>query len=92
MNVIYKHVIPVDDRKHEVEMGFGDEIVHVEATVTTVSFWFTRNIGMEFRAVPRTFRVIGTGQAYPDGFYRGTAISRGPLGGTLVWHLIEVSS
>lgn len=89
MNIIYKHVIPVDDRDHEVEMGFGDEVVHVMATSVALEFWFTRDIGMEFRAVPRTFRVIGTGQAYPEGWvYRGTAKA---ANGWLIWHLIEVT-
>jgi hypothetical protein len=82
---ILRWSIPVDDKGKAVTAA-GD-VIEVASTITgqAVEFW-TLSMDAD-EAKPRTFRVFGTGQEVPDGwFHRGTA-PRTPTG--LVWHLFE---
>jgi hypothetical protein len=81
---VLRHVIPVDDEEHVVECG---KIVHVDTRqMDVVEIW-----AMETGAVPRTFRVFGTGQPWPteDGPWEPVGTALTPMGGALVWHLGE---
>lgn len=82
-SAIYRHAVPVDDSWHILRLT-GD-ILHVDTrNPRIVEIWALHTDGP---AVPRSFRVYGTGQPLPeDVTYRGTVLTGG---GGLVWHLME---
>lgn len=80
MTAIHRHVIPVDDKPHTIEIG---EILHVDSrSIDYVEVW-----AESAPTSSRTFVVVGTGHAWPEGNweYVGSAI---PTSGELVWHLL----
>lgn len=91
MKQVYKYVLPVDDQPdpYALDIPKGASPVHVECfDPYEVMVWFEVDTLAE--AEERTFIVVGTGQAIPDGAtHVGTAAV---LGGALVWHLYEVTS
>lgn len=83
MTVVFRHEVPVDDEGHV--HALTGPLLHVACRRRgVVEFWSWHD---ETRvAVPRRFRVVGTGQRWPmeHASYHGTA-----LDGDLVWHLVE---
>lgn len=81
---IYRYVVPVDDKWHEVELS--GPLLHVGSrAVDEVEFWVLHGDDVPHE---RYFRVFGTGMPLPDDRlkYHGTVYA---AGGALVWHLIE---
>jgi hypothetical protein len=81
MDEIWRYVVPVDDRWHELVLSGA--ILHVASRrADEVDVWALSSGGPE---VAREFRVFGTGHPLPEGVtHRGTA-----LDGPYVWHLME---
>lgn len=90
---VLRHDVPVDATSHEITCG---EVAHVDCRrADTVTFW-----ALDTSAMPRTFRVFGTGEDIDISgrgwLYRGTGLSPGSAHntaaapyGVFVWHLFE---
>lgn len=93
---ILRYEVPIDDRRHTVELKAGAAVVLVAASarhIDRVEFWAEGELD-DRTAQPigpleaRTFEVFGTGHSLPDdAVWRGTT-GRTPEG--LVWHLMEL--
>lgn len=80
---MFRYVVPVDDRPHEVKLS-RDPVAVAAAADSSVEFWAEH--GEDDTA--RWFQVFGTGQPLPaDAAWRGTC-PRTQSG--LVWHLYEL--
>jgi hypothetical protein len=79
---IHKFTVPVDDQDHPVALQ--GPVLHVGSQEHgQVQLWAMHYADVD--PVPYTFRVVGTGQPFPDGMvYVGTACD-----GPLVWHLLQ---
>jgi hypothetical protein len=84
---ILRHIVPVDDEAHRIELA--GEIVHVAARDDAyVEFWVRTPLIPQASFV-YAFWVSGTGAVVPsDAIHVGTAIAPG---GLLVWHLFAIA-
>lgn len=81
---VFRYEVPVDDQPHTIRLTCNPLKV-AAANVSTVEFW-AEHEGDEY-AIPRTFRVYGTGHPIPSrARWWGTT---GRVDG-LVWHLFEL--
>jgi len=86
MRTIYRFVIPVDDRHHDIYISSKSRPLQVQnVSASSVEFWCEVETSETYL---RRFTVIGTGQNVPEGsVVHGTA-PRNHAG--LVWHLVEI--
>jgi hypothetical protein len=83
-DAIYRYEVPVDDEWHEVKLS--SEVLHVGCrTPDVIEFWAWRRDGLQ---IPRSFRVVGTGQPLATEPMKHVGTTLVP-GGELVWHLME---
>lgn len=92
MRTVWKFVVPVDDREHEIVLPGPGKIVHVGVQGGDVVVWAEfRNIGGHDGATTLRLRVFGTGHEIvdvPDPYrHVGTAFV-----GPFVWHVYQRSS
>ena len=84
---VHRHTVPVDDQPHTIRLTSNPHAVAAKRVGLgyVVEFW-AEHSGDEW-AVPRVFRVFGTGHPIPAAAkWWGTA---GRVDG-LVWHLYEI--
>ena len=85
---VYKYTVPVDDRRHAIELPNPGQITHVIASqLNELTFWAL--VDRDAPKNERYFTVVGTGHPIPADVaaVAGTA----PVPGMpIVWHLVEV--
>lgn len=85
MRTVYRYVVPVDDRAHDIVLTGEISAVGCRSA-WAVEFWAIHDDSAT--AVTRCFQVFGTGHALPhQAVYVGTAVAPGDA---LVWHLFEL--
>jgi hypothetical protein len=85
---IIRHVLPVDDGLHEIEVPVGtDPVLHVASRrMAEIDIWVLDDPAAPTRTA--IFRVVGTGHPIDaNEHWIGTCVVPG---GALVWHLVEL--
>jgi hypothetical protein len=84
MRTVYRYVVPVDDRPHQIDLR-GPLVAVGCRQVNAVEFWAIWDASTP--ETTHTFQVYGTGQPDVEGSYCGTAVAPADY---LVWHLFEL--
>lgn len=87
-----RYEVPADNADHIISLPKYADVLHVASRdVDVVEFWTEVLADTLPRALPRRFRVFGTGDPIPMGYqYRGTCLAGESR--RLVWHLYEGST
>lgn len=83
MKTVHRHLLPVDDRQHEL-YHTGPILATAHRTIDTIEFWAENTDDND----THIYQVFGTGHPIPqDAQWRAT-LPRNSHG--LVWHIYEI--